>query len=102
MIRILHNWTSAKLEDRLLKKFGGIQTCPWCLQRIQAFGDWSIEEWTKDPFVDVITCGPCGGTSLWRFEMGMLYVGPLNPPQPKHDPAPYYDIVRARLRKTTE
>lgn len=33
-----------------------------------------------DPFLDVLTCGVCGGTSLWRFEIGMIFIKELDPP----------------------
>ena len=101
----LENWLHRKLKQRretqLLRRWGGTQICPWCLQTVQDHGEWGIEEWERDSFLDVITCGPCGGTSLWRFEMAMIYIGPLNPPKAKHNPAPYYDIERACLVATT-
>ena len=94
-------WLRKKLDERqetsLLRRWGGIQLCPWCLQYVQKSGDWSIAAWDRDPFLDVITCGPCGGTSLWRFEMLMIYIGPLAPPKAKLNPAPYYDIDNARF-----
>lgn len=101
LIERLNKWTERRLHGDLLRRYGGIQTCPWCAQIVQKEGDWSISEWDRDPMLDVITCGPCGGKSLWRFEMGMIYIGPLEPPRSKHEPAPYYDIENARLRAKT-
>ena len=98
LIRRVHTWTAGKLHGRMLQRWGGIQQCPWCEQWVQERGSWSIEEWDRDPMLDVITCGTCGGTSLWRFEMLMIYIGPLAPPKPKHQPAPYYDVENACLR----
>ena len=93
----INEWSERRLEKRLLESYGGIQTCPWCTQTVQKKGDWSIVAWDRDPMLDVITCGPCGGTSLWRFEIGFIYIGPLEPPKPKHNPMPHYDIEAANL-----
>lgn len=94
----IYEWSKRKVITERLHKFGGIQGCPYCEQVMQMHGNWSIKTWDRDPFIDVITCGPCGGKSLWRFEMGMIYIGPLTPPQAKGTPAPYYDIKLARLK----
>lgn len=85
-------------DNQLLRRFGGIQRCPWCRQVAQSGDNWHFEEWERDPFVDVLTCGVCGGTSLWRFEMGMMWIGPLEPPKPASKPAGFYDIEAAALR----
>ncbi len=100
IVEKVSKWAARKTEEELLRKFGGIQTCPWCSQTVQLHGDWSIKAWDRDPMLDVITCGPCGGTSLWRFEMGMIYIGPLSPPKPKHKAVDYYDTSKARLTPT--
>ena len=96
-INRLHDWTAGKKRESLLRDFGGIQWCPWCLQCVQSKNGWLIQDWARDPMLDVITCGPCGGTSLWRFEMGMVYVGPLDAPKAKHQPMDRYDIEAAKL-----
>ncbi len=98
MFERINKWSQSKIEDDLCKKYGGIQWCPWCGQVMQLHGDWGFKEWAKDPMLDVLTCGPCGGTSLWRFEIGFLYIGPLDAPKPKHKPADYYDVNRAALK----
>lgn len=71
-----------KLEDRALTIYGGTQDCPWCKQTAQTGDEWSFKVWDHDLDLDILTCGCCGGTSLWRFEMGAIYVGPLKPPMP--------------------
>jgi hypothetical protein len=80
-----------------MKKWGGIQRCTWCRQTANQNDDWSFTPWARDPFLDVLKCGVCGGTSLWRFEFGMIFIGPLDPPPSSHAPADYYDIPNAKL-----
>lgn len=96
LVKCMNDWSSSKLEERLLKKFGGLQTCPWCEQTVQSKEGWSIIPWNKDPMLDVITCGPCGGTSLWRFEMMFIYIGALEAPVSKYKSNSCYDIEKAR------
>lgn len=83
LVDTLHKWTTRKKEDRLLHEFGGIQKCPWCKQIANQNDSWKFEPYDKDPICDVLTCGVCSGTSLWRFELGMIYMGPLDPPKAK-------------------
>ncbi len=90
-------WAVTRRDEKLLKRFGGIQTCPWCKQCAQSGEGWSFKPWERDQFLDVLTCGVCGGTSLWRFELGMTWIGSLNPPPPKWPDAPFYSIANARL-----
>lgn len=80
----------ARHEDRLLRRFGGIQTCCWCRQVAQLGDSWHFEHWDQDILLEKLTCGVCGGTSLYRFEMGMIYVGPLEPPAPAWPASEYY------------
>lgn len=94
--RIL-NWLRRREQDRKLRRYGGIQSCPWCRQLIQTGEKWGFLVWDRDPFIDVATCGCCGGTSLWRFELGMIYIGPLDPPQPASPAVPWYSIPDANL-----
>lgn len=79
--RLLHKLQERRF-DRLMQRYGGIQTCPWCRQCAQSSGDWSFTEWEGNPFHDVLTCGVCGGTSVWHFAVGMIAIGPLDPPKP--------------------
>ena len=72
-----------KVNRRALELYGGTQTCPWCKNVAQSDGDWSYKIWDIDKDLDILTCGCCGGTSLWRFEVGSFYVGPLHPPIPE-------------------
>jgi len=80
------NWLRAKLnqraEDKLLHEFGGIQWCPWCRQCAQSKPGWHFKMWEENGFFDVLTCGVCGGTSLWHFAIGMIFVRSLEPPKP--------------------
>ncbi|MDB5358811.1 MAG: hypothetical protein JWO51_108 [Rhodospirillales bacterium] len=96
----LRDWLKRREHERLLRRFGGTQTCPWCRQCAQeGDGPWSLATWERDQFLDVLTCGVCGGTSLWRFEMLMLYVAPLCAPVPDFQPdIPGYDVKSARPR----
>ncbi|WP_304559517.1 hypothetical protein [Sphingomonas immobilis] len=99
----LSRWLKHRREERLLSRFGGIQTCPWCRQCAQSGGDsWGFQRWDRDPFLDVLTCSVCTGTSLWRFEIGMFYIGPLDPPAPQWPAVEYYDVEAARLRTPTK
>lgn len=82
LVAILHEWSRKKLLEQKLDKFGGIQTCPWCRQIAQEGANWSFEQYEKDLMLDVLTCGICGGKSLWRFELGMIYHSPLESPKP--------------------
>jgi hypothetical protein len=96
IIKQINNWTNAKLKERMLVKFGGIQGCPWCSQIVQSTDGWSMKVWDRDSDITKITCGPCGGTSLWRWEFGMMFIGPLDPPKSKYEAVPYYDIANAK------
>lgn len=97
----IERWARRRRERKAMDRFGGIQWCPWCRQCAQLSEGWHFREWDRDQFLDVLTCGHCEGTSLWRFEMGMIYIGPLEPPKPKAVPAPYYDIPNAALSTPT-
>lgn len=98
----LLSWLEKRRDEKLLRRFGGIQTCPWCRQCAQSAEGWHFKEWEHDVFLDVLTCGVCGGTSLWRFEIGMFYIGPLNPPAPAFSAVDYYDIEAASLRPVSQ
>ncbi|WP_164867937.1 hypothetical protein [Rhodovarius crocodyli] len=86
MIRRLESkmlgWLTRRKEERLLLRHGGIQTCPWCRQCAQFSPDWSLVPSEEHPTLDVLTCGVCGGTSLWLFAIGMVPMAPLAPPLP--------------------
>lgn len=88
----------ARHEDRLLRRFGGIQTCCWCRQVAQLGDSWHFEVWDGDLLLDKLTCGVCGGTSLWRFEMGMIYVKALNPPEPAWPDMAVWNSISEQLR----
>ncbi len=68
--------------DRMTRKFGGIQKCTWCRQHAQDGDDWNFAPYDEDFSLDVLTCGVCGGTSLWLWGMGMHFIRPLDPPKP--------------------
>jgi hypothetical protein len=80
--------------DRMTRRYGGIQKCTWCRQCAQDGEDWNIAPYDADFSLDVLTCGVCGGTSLWHWGMGMHFVRPLDPPKPAfvaaevHTPSP--------------
>lgn len=80
--RRLIKWLYGRFIERLLRKFGGIQQCPWCRQCAQAFDGWHFDSKT-DPMIDALHCGNCGGVSRWRFEMGMTPIEPFMMMPPK-------------------
>ncbi|UYY77760.1 hypothetical protein [Sphingomonas sp. R1] len=84
--RKLIGWLHRRFLDRLLRRFGGIQQCPWCKQCAQAHDGWHFDSWT-DPKIDALHCGNCGGVSRWRFEHGMMPLEPigLQAPNPEKD-----------------
>jgi hypothetical protein len=77
----LMGWLHGRMIDRLLRRYGGIQMCPWCKQCAQAHDGWHFDSKT-DPCIDALHCGNCGGVSRWRFELGMMPVEPflMTPP----------------------
>ncbi len=85
MIQRIENWLLKKLQDRvekrIIRRYGGIQRCPWCKQWAQLY-DGSRFDSETDPTIDALICGNCGGISRWRFEMGMTPLDPigLKPP----------------------
>lgn len=93
----IRRWLDRDQREGLIRKFGGIQKCTWCRQWAQTGEGWAFETWDRDPMLDKLSCGVCGGTSLWRWEMGFMYIGPLAPPVPDHGAARFYDIEAARL-----
>ena len=80
----LFNWIVRKVDEHKYKaateKFGGSQTCPWCKQCANQGNKWSFTTFELDPFFDKLTCGICGGTSIWMFTLLMTYVGPWRHP----------------------
>lgn len=72
--RKVMEWLHRRFLDRLLNRHGGIQQCPWCNQCAQAYDGWQFNS-TWD--TDVLTCGNCGGTSRYRFEVGMIALNPI-------------------------
>ncbi|WP_269582016.1 hypothetical protein [Roseibium sp. Sym1] len=83
IVEYIGRWVDRKREEKMMHAFGGIQRCPWCRQWAQSSGDWHFKTYEENPYLDVLTCGVCGGTSLWRFELGMLFEGSLEPPVPE-------------------
>ena len=97
LVKFAEKWSARKINERRMRRFGGIQTCTWCRQTANQGENWSLKEWARDPFIDVLTCGCCGGTSLWRFELGMIYIAALNPPKPFFPDKAFYSASKARL-----
>jgi len=73
--RWLERCEAALVDERC----GGNQRCPWCRQGVNHFKATSITA-TPDGFTDAITCGNCGGSSLWKWEIGFFYICRLVPP----------------------
>lgn len=80
-----YNWVSDKRDKSLLRLCGGTQKCPYCLQRMGHGEDHPIKPYPENEMLDVITCGTCSGQSLWRWEIGFFYWGPLKAPEPKFE-----------------
>lgn len=77
------DWLDRRKQDRKMRRYGGIQKCPWCHEWFQYHEGSKSEVYEPQPFLDKYTCGNCGGTSLWHFALGMIFVAPLNePPRP--------------------
>lgn len=77
----IEQWLRKRRSDAMLAAYGGIQTCPWCKQTAQDNNaDWHFEPWPENPMYDRLTCGVCGGTSLWIWGHGMHYQRPLHHP----------------------
>lgn len=98
LIERVEGWCRRKKRDLLTRRFGGTQICCWCRQCAQDRDGWSFKPWQRDRMLDVLTCSVCGGTSLWSFQVGMLWVGPLEPPSCSREPAAFYDITAAALK----
>lgn len=85
--RQLIGWLYGRMLDRLMRRFGGIQQCPWCKQCVQAHDGWHFDSKT-DPMIDALHCGNCGGVSRWRFEFGMMPLDPAGQSAPKVEVQP--------------
>jgi len=72
----LMRWLHRRMLERLMRRYGGIQRCPWCKQCAQLGDGWCFDSKT-DPLIDALHCGNCGGVSRWRFEMGMMPLDPI-------------------------
>lgn len=100
------DWADRKKLKSIVRRHGGFQWCPWCRQCAQSKPGWSITPCSQDPYLDILTCGVCGGTSFWHWEMTMLYVGPFDPPEPNFKPDIHYDVTKATewsvMSKTSE
>tara|TARA_R110002020_G_scaffold471284_1_gene698257 strand:+ start:42092 stop:42829 length:738 start_codon:yes stop_codon:yes gene_type:complete len=72
----------ARRLDRMTRRYGGIQKCTWCRQCAQDEDGWNFAPYQENVGYDVLTCGVCGGTSLWLWGMGMHFIRPLDPPKP--------------------
>ena len=73
-------WLERRRQSRMMRLFGCIQRCPWCRQIAQNGVCWKFDPWSDNAMCDVLTCGVCGGTSVWHFAVGMHAMGPLHPP----------------------
>ena len=66
---------------KTIDRWGSLNKCPWCKQCVQDANDkWNREVYSLNPLYDIVTCGVCKGTSLWRFEMCPIFIGPLDHP----------------------
>lgn len=81
--RAIMYWLHDRFIERLLRRYGGIQKCPYCKQCAHAYDGTRYDSKT-DPTIDALHCGNCGGVSRWRFELGMMPLTPIGhtPPDP--------------------
>lgn len=64
-----------------MRRYGGIQWCPWCRQCAQDNNiGWHFAPSAENLMLDVLTCGVCGGTSEWLWGMGFHFLRPLKHP----------------------
>ncbi len=96
----LRRWLNARHINNLTSRFGDTQTCPWCRQCAQTGDGWRFDEYRPQPFFDVLTCGVCGGTSLWQFGPAMMFMASLEPPRPAFED--HIFLPRARLASAIE
>src|SRR5690349_11848146 len=66
----------AKIHDAALRAFGGVNKCPWCRRSMSGLLN------DDDARATLITCTECGGSSLWAWEVGFVYLGAYTPPAP--------------------
>jgi hypothetical protein len=83
VIARLRRYLDRRHDEKLMDRFGGIQRCPWCRQIVQNFTGTKFECCEEDEELDRLTCGNCGGTSLWLFAMGMHLHRALSVPEPE-------------------
>jgi len=84
--RRVRAWLENAERELTLRQCGGDQRCPWCRRWMNGFLGTECEEF--DSILDELTCGACGGTSLWKWEVGFFYVCEGEPP-------PAYDVPSA-------
>ena len=78
----IEQYLKERRRHRLLRRYGGIQTCPWC-KHIAQEGDarWGYQAWSGNRMFDVLTCSVCSGQSIVHFGgFGMMVIGPLTHP----------------------
>jgi len=80
LLKWVRRWLERAEANYVLKKLGGIQKCPWCRRWMGTNEATAWHEYEEDPMLDVHCCGHCGGTSIWRWELGFFFVRPLTPP----------------------
>lgn len=97
----MQRWLDKHEEGRLLKRFGGIQKCPWCHRWVQSSGSTGFND--MEPFETAIECGHCGGESFWRWEVGFIFLAAGSPPErPEHTEGAIYMSEGAKLRAEIE
>jgi hypothetical protein len=83
LTRLVRNWLEAAEERETLRRCHGDQRCPWCRrwmnQSTYTF-TCPFDFATAAPTLDEFICGHCGGTSLWKWEIGFIYVMRADPP----------------------
>lgn len=96
LTKAVRRWLERAEHEYVLRRSGGNQTCPWCRQGVNHFTGTHVRTFTPDPMLDEIVCGNCGGTSIWKWEMGFVFITAGDRP-PAADAAPGFsdsDFIR--------
>lgn len=81
--RPIRRWLERAEAEVAIKRCGGDQVCPWCRRWMNQFQDTRVRDFS-DGFLDEIRCGNCQGSSLWKWEIGFIYVCEGEPPPAAH------------------
>lgn len=73
-----------------MHRCGGDQRCPWCREWMNRHDSTSTRDF-RGGFLTEICCGNCAGTSIWKWEMGFVYVTAGDRPPAADRPSAFGD-----------